>query len=284
MLRFTLVVAVACAQPTVVAAPRCLESHVDPHARGAYFRKVASRPRADTHGIRVRVRLPDLAFDPAREYAAPGSQSDYRTGPLDRPSVYIGGTAANHEVDVGLTWDRVYDGSGAAQSELAFRPYWRTTNGKNEWHQPRVGSRDNVYFYPGETITMTLAEAGRDLLRLDIAGEHSHFVQTFEQLGFGDGAPQVWKRVSSIDQFMLDANHGRVGLEGRDVLPTHTTALHAAWTSAELLGASGDAIGVLGCDSIEVRGADTASRYDVIFVRSALDERGGETLDIVPDR
>ena len=268
--------------PVATTPQSCLTSHVDGHVRGAYFRKVVSRPRTDAHGIRVVVRLPELTFDPAREYVAPGGQSDYRTGPLDRPSVYLGGTASNHEVDVGLTWDRVYDEGGAALPEFAFRPYWRTTNGKNEWHQPVVGSPENLYFHPGETVTMSLVETGSDSLRLEVVGGHAHFSQTFEQLGFGDGAPETWKRVSSIDQFMLDATHKRVGLEGRDVLPSRTTALHAAWISVELLDLEANPIGVLGCDALEVRGADTDPHYDAIFARGSLDARGGETLDIVP--
>lgn len=270
--------------PTLAIPARCLDVRVDQHVRGAYFRKVASSPRPDAHGIRVVVRLPRIEFDPAREYVGAAGLADYKTGPLDRPSVYLGGTASGHEVDVGLTWDRVYDPGGAPQAELAFRPYWRTTNGKNEWHQPKVGSTDNVYFRPGETVTMTLAETGRDALRLEVVGEHAKFAQTFEQQGFGEGADQIWKRVSSIDQFMVDGGK-RVGLEGRDAQSTRTTARGAAWLSVDLLDGAGGALAVLGCgNAVEVRGGDTAARYDQIFVRTAVDAHGGETLDIVPPR
>ena len=33
---------------------------------------------------------------------------------FDRPSVYVGGNGGGHEVDCGLTWDRVYDERGRA--------------------------------------------------------------------------------------------------------------------------------------------------------------------------
>jgi hypothetical protein len=50
-----------------------------------------------------------------------------------------------------------------------------------------------------------------------------------------------------------------------------------------LLDSRGGELAVLGCAvGVEVRGADTAARYEEIFVRGALDLRGGETLDIVP--
>lgn len=274
-----------CGSPAIRSqhAPACVVEATVASVTGAYFRKVESQPRVDVHGIRATIRLPRITFDPTREFVSPEGEGDYRTGPLDRPSVYVGGNAAGHEVDVGLTWDRVYDSHAAPQSEFAFRPYWRTTNAKNEWHQPRVGALDNVYFRPAETITMTLVDAGRDTLRLEIVGGRVHFSQTFEQRGFGVGAAQSFKRVSSIDQFTLDANGKRIGLEGRDVLPTRTRATGAAWIVVDLLDASGSPIAALACgNAVEVRGKDTRARYDAIFVRSALDSHGGESLDIIP--
>ena len=79
---------------------------------GAYFRKVQSAARAEYHGIRGAALLPHLSFDPDRFYLSPAGLDHFQTGPLDRPSVYLGGHAAGKEMDVGLTWNRVYDAEG----------------------------------------------------------------------------------------------------------------------------------------------------------------------------
>ena len=109
------------------------------NAGGAYFYKLSTQPTAAHHGIRVEGTLPEIAFDPKRHVVFDGNKSetgpadlvartladepdlgkalaqldDYRTGPLDRPSVYLGGHA-KHEADVGLSWDRVRDAQGRA--------------------------------------------------------------------------------------------------------------------------------------------------------------------------
>lgn len=79
---------------------------------GAYFRKVSSPARRDYVGIRAHGRLPEVSFDPARRHLAADGVNSYKSGPLDRPSVYLGGTSGGREMDVGLTWDRVYDPGG----------------------------------------------------------------------------------------------------------------------------------------------------------------------------
>jgi hypothetical protein len=84
------------------------------NARGAYFRKVSSLPDASATGIAGTITLPSPTFDASRDYLSPAGLDDFRTGPLDRPAVYMGGNAQGHEIDAGLTWDRVYDAEGRA--------------------------------------------------------------------------------------------------------------------------------------------------------------------------
>ncbi len=89
-------------------------SRVDPHAKGAYFRKVESQASAQNRGITGTGTLPQVSTDPTRQFQGTGSTA-WQTGPLERPSVYMGGRApGGKEVDAGLTWDRVYDSQGRA--------------------------------------------------------------------------------------------------------------------------------------------------------------------------
>lgn len=85
---------------------------VQRRTRGAYFRKLQSSARVEYHGIRGVGFLPRVTFDPDCYYVSPEGPDHYQTGLLDRPSVYMGGHAAGKEMDVGLTWDRVYDALG----------------------------------------------------------------------------------------------------------------------------------------------------------------------------
>ncbi len=88
-------------------------SKVDKHAKGAYFRKVESPASAQNRGITGTGTLPQVSTDPTRYFEGSGSTA-WQTGPLERPSVYMGGRAGGKEVDAGLTWDRVYDSQGRA--------------------------------------------------------------------------------------------------------------------------------------------------------------------------
>lgn len=311
---------------------------VDPRVRGAYFRKVKSSAATEHRGIRGRVILPEVNFDPARFYRSPNGLDHFQTGPLDRPSIYLGGHAGAHEVDAGLSWDRVYDAQGrptytdlprgtdgrepghifartriagqpaildgtglvvaegkdevegrmaALRPNFAFRPFWRTTNGGNQWHNPRVRDAQNVYFYPGERVSMAVEEAGPNRMRLETRGEGRAsapaFSRTFRQDGFGRGEPQSFKRVTAIDQFTVDARGRRVGVEGRDVLPTRTVAIGCTWEEVYLVAPGGvKSQAVIGDQFVNVRGGDVADRYDEIFRCSGWDESGAERIDIVP--
>lgn len=87
---------------------------VHPELRGAFFRKIESDRLAENKGITGTVKLPEVSFDPSRQFVQTNPARAYETGPLDRPSVYMGGRAGGKELDAGLTWDRVYDERGRA--------------------------------------------------------------------------------------------------------------------------------------------------------------------------
>ena len=84
------------------------------NARGAYFRKIVSNESTKYAGLHVTGVLPQVWFDGDRWFSTKDAGLTYQNGPLDRPSVYVGGRASGTEVDAGLTWDRVYDATGRA--------------------------------------------------------------------------------------------------------------------------------------------------------------------------
>ena len=90
---------------------------VEAGTKGAYFRKVTSDAQVGYSGIRAEGHLPVMHFDPSRFYVSKHGLDHYETGPLDRPSIYLGGRTSGVEMDVGLTWDRVYDGKQATYTD-----------------------------------------------------------------------------------------------------------------------------------------------------------------------
>ncbi len=96
----------------LVRASSGLPVVVDERARGAWFRKVSGAASASYVGLEARGRLPLVSLDPQRFHTPASSEGAWLLGPLDRPSVYLGGRADGHELDCGLTWDRVYDAQG----------------------------------------------------------------------------------------------------------------------------------------------------------------------------
>jgi hypothetical protein len=175
---------------------------------GAYFRKVSSQKRTNYKGITGTGVLPHVTFDAARYHVPSGTEGAWVEGPMDIPSVYMGGSAST-ELDAGLDWDRIYtaegdpaftdlpggtdggdlshrfvkmddgrlhDGNGnivdaprVLSVDGAFRPFWRTVyQGKNTWANPTVGAADNVYFFPGERFAMTVEVKGPELVELTI--------------------------------------------------------------------------------------------------------------------
>lgn len=395
-------------------------------AGGAFFNKqMAVKPDAYA-GIAQRIQLPQVAFDPSRFYIPRSSSSgggllgrvnDFHTAPLDKPSVYLGGTTAkrhgvNGEMDIGLTYDRVYNKGGeatfttnpagsdmrnaadrftikkengfyVAKSEdgtrggkmpikdfeaqlaqavapdktthlnrevvikmdglelrpnFAFRPTERANfkpgaqKTKDDWYNPpkdAAGLRaaqtagrfkdandsnvQNKYYYPGETVSMSLKTAGKDRANLTIsrdggAAASETYSHDFGQQGLGAGAKWQPKTVISIDQFTVDTYGNRVGTECRGkpnqharrkdddgkyvggvysqgVQATQTKLTGARILSSMLLSENGkNDAPIAGRGFYEVRGSELRDRgYDRIFeVTDANPQNGARTLNITP--
>lgn len=311
--------------PYPLGEPDC-HPHEASSVRGAYFRKVAAEPRADALAIHFVATLPRIEIDLGRWFTPPEPGLAWQTGPLDRPSFYVGGRASGVEVDAGLTWDRVYhvDGrptftdtlaSGSDEGQpahrfvveangnvvsvagqlrpeglrglvenFAFRPFWRA---EGEWNNPPVGSPQNVYFYTGETIRAQIKASAPQTLELVINqdGGDKTFSVEMTVSGWGVGAAQSFKRVTSIDQFTV-IDGVRVGLEtaGLDVLPTQTRLLDAHFHEVTIRGAASAVLFPLDCDRPAVIGADALfqTSYDQIFRLFDQDASGAERIDIVP--
>ena len=80
---------------------------VDGGASGSYFRKLSSPADVRHQGIAAEVVLPTPRFDPTRQNNNPvgkdgKAKPSYEIGPLDRPSVYLGGGAGSQELGAGL--------------------------------------------------------------------------------------------------------------------------------------------------------------------------------------
>src|SRR4051812_35819408 len=123
---------------------------------GAYYRKAVSSVDVWT-GIDGVVTLPTPAFDEARRN--PKKPGQY----LDNPSVYVGGRAGETEIDAGVTWEivRLPDGRGSPDRRV-FRPFWRNKG----WHAGPA--HPDYYFYPGDTIRLTIQNSAPGKLTLTI--------------------------------------------------------------------------------------------------------------------
>lgn len=257
-------------------------------ARGAWFRKVVSPEGAQFEGLEAWGVLPSPSFDPAREHAAAPGEEPYKSGPLDRPDVYLGLHADGAEVDAGLIWDHVYDASGRDTGEFAYRPYWRTSKGG--WSNPDKGASDNIYLRPGDRFALTLRALPDGSARLSVRragddGASAGWQFAVPGLLGADGAlkPLSFKRIHSIDQFRLE-NGLRRGNEGRPALPTRTTLHNGRWEGAHLLKSDGTRAAFSGSLATPARGQDAASRYGKIFPAAGIGKSGSEEMRILPPR
>lgn len=257
-------------------------------ARGAWFRKVVGPEGGAFNGIEGWGVLPRPDFDPAREHrAAPGEEA-YKSGPLDRPDVYLGLHAEGAEVDAGLIWDHVYDARGRDTGEFAYRVYWRTSSGG--WENPEVGAKDNIYLRPGDRFALTLRALPDGTARLSVRragprGAAAGYSFPVPGLAAGDGTlkPLSFKRVHSIDQFRLEAGRRR-GNEGRAAIATSTRLSGGRWEGAHLLTADGSRRALSGSLATVARGVDAAGRYGAVFPGAGVGEGGAEEMRILPPR
>lgn len=259
---------------------------VDAGALGAWFRKIASADSTAFDGIAASGVLPQPKFDPGRMHAPAQGEKEFTAGPLDSPGVYIGAHAQGREVDAGLKWDHRYDASGADTGLFAWRVFWRvrSPDGNIPWANPKPGSPEDLYLKPGERFAMTLTVRPDGTARLDVRGESGDTYAVFPLDGFWAGPtrlPRRFKRVHSIDQFVIRAEDGhRVGDEGRPAVPTRAVLEGGRWDAATLLGAKNAPLaGVL---AVEWRGPDSEANYGKIFPGAFVDAAGGDEIVVMP--
>ena len=261
---------------------------IDPAARGAWFRKVESAAGVSARGIEAWGVLPKPSFDPAREHEAAPGEEPYKSGPLDRPDVYVGLGADGAEVDAGLIWDHVYGADGRDTGKWAYRVYWRTSGGG--WENPEPGADDDLTFKPGERFALTLTASADGTARLAVrrAGARAASrAYSFAVPGLvsanGGLKPASFKRVHSIDQFRLE-NGRRRGNEGRPALATAATLSGGRWEGAHLLLEDGERRALAGSAATVVRGPDAAGIYASVFPSAGVGEGGGEEMSVYPPR
>lgn len=260
------------------ARPAAMGSLIDARARGAWFRKVQGPEDAWGYGIRAEGVLPSFHHDPERRFDRAG---DWRSGPLDRASVYVGLGSASTEVDAGLVWSAVLDSRGLPTGEFAYRVFWRAA--PEGWGHPEKGSDEDLYLRPGEAFAMTLRARGDGTARLDIRRRRDGrlFTRIFPVAGLLS-RPRSFKRVHSIDQFRIEEGE-RVGNERHPAAPTAAWLEGGRWTQTHLLTPEGWRP-LTGARATEIRGIDAAARYRDIFAAGALEPDGGEPMVVLPPR
>jgi hypothetical protein len=75
----------------------------------------------------------------------------------------MGGNAAGEEIDAGLSWEVIREPDGTVSKQRkAFRPFWRNEG----WHS--APARPEYYYYPGDTVMMSVVSDAPRKLRLEI--------------------------------------------------------------------------------------------------------------------
>jgi hypothetical protein len=238
-------------------------------AMGAYYRKVFSSTDAWL-GITGTVVLPSMVFDSTR--TRPTNPLQF----LDNPSVYMGGNANNQETDIGMTWEVVKDAAGnVSPDRRAFRPFLRRTGFASSGQQAtyiNAPAIDKYYWYPGDTINMSVRIVSNGLLQFKVESRNKRFDTTFSAHGYQLTAFASFKRVNAIDQ---------VNNEGRPVQPSTTKVLGAQWLWTSLYRMYNTTVVETPMHSgryTPMRCPDP--RYFTIVASNAELRRGAETISI----
>lgn len=256
----------------------------DPHAKGAWFRKVVG-PAGGYDGIEAWGVLPKPSFDHERDHRLAPGEPDYMSGPLDRPDIYVGLSGPGVEVDAGLTWDHVHGPDGPT-GKMAYRVYWRTKGGG--WKNPVAGAPNDLYLRPGDRFALTLRANLDGTVRLAVrrAGKRGAAeAYEFPVPGLVEGGklkPVAFKRVHALDQFYEDGGR-RKGNEGRDAARTKTTLTGGAWEGTHLLNGE-ERTALSGALVTVVRGPDGADAYGTIFPSAGVGPGGSEEIAVLPPK
>lgn len=200
-----------------------LPTATSPCFAGAYYRKAMSSNDI-WQGIEGTVILPTIEFD--KDRVNPAKPQQY----LDNPSIYMGGTSDGQETDIGMTWEVIRDDNGNVTADRrAFRPFLRRSkhaaSGQAALYANAPAQKE-YYWYPGDTITMSVQVVENGKLRFKVSGSGKTYQEDFESAGYRFGTSAVYKRVNAIDQ---------VGNEGKPAQATKTKVTGAKWLSVYLL-------------------------------------------------
>jgi hypothetical protein len=141
------------AQSEPEIAPTFAVVDAKPNEIGAYYRKVITSASSVNLGIHSRGgTIPEFVEDKNRFFiqqsdgqtgASLAEMNDPKTGPKDRPSIYMGGRSNNIEVDAGLAWNRVF---AVVPGSSDARATWTTeADGSSRTDQYVIGQRDGLY-------------------------------------------------------------------------------------------------------------------------------------------
>lgn len=188
---------------------------------GAFYRKAFSS-KDYWLGIGGTVVLPTLTYDPTR--TNPNKLGTY----LDNASIYLGGTSDDQETDIGMIWEVIREADGSVSKERkAFRPFLRRTGHKSGQTAlyKNAPATSNYYWYPGETISMSIELIEEKKLKFIVEGAGKKYEEIFEVDGYQKGFMANYKRVNAIDQ---------VSNEGKPVQPTTAKVTGAKWLEVYL--------------------------------------------------
>lgn len=192
-----------------------------PCFQGAYYRKAVSSTD-NWLGIEGKVILPVLVYDSARLHPSKPGQF------LDNASVYLGGTSDGQETDIGMTWEVIKDEAGnVSKDRKAFRPFLRRSahkSGQTALYK-NAPAESRYYWYPGDTVILSLKLAGPGKLLFTVSGNGKHYQEEFEAAGCQYTVKACYKRVNAIDQ---------VANEGKPVQPSKAKAIGAKWLNVGL--------------------------------------------------
>lgn len=124
-----------------------------PNEIGAYYRKVITSASSVNLGVHSRGgTIPEFIEDKNRFFiqqsdgqtgVSLAEMNNPKTGPKDRPSIYMGGRSNNIEVDAGLAWNRVF---AVVPGSPDARATWTTeADGSSRTDQYVIGQRDGLY-------------------------------------------------------------------------------------------------------------------------------------------
>ncbi len=127
-----------------------------PATNGAYYSKYETNPSKTDKGISSEgIIAPTVTTDSARYFINTAADkndktvslldmNDPKTGPLDRPSIYMG-TSGGREVDAGMSWNRVFTNTDLDEDGKGDATWTTDVNGSSRADQYIITKKDGGY-------------------------------------------------------------------------------------------------------------------------------------------